>query len=84
MSKRKLKKEYPISPETGKNKTSQTPSSTLHLEGWTVYFRERHTMKLYKNKMNPKVIKSHQCSLEGSHAVLIEISAEFWSRPSPV
>ena len=34
--------------------------------------------------MNPKVIKSDQCSLEGSHAVLIEIDAEFGSRPSPV
>ena len=41
-----------------------------------------HTMKIYKNKMDAKVIKSHQCSMERSHAVLIEINSEFWSRPS--
>ena len=28
------------------------------------------------------VIKSYQCSLERSHAVLIEVNSEFWSRPS--
>ena len=33
--------------------------------------------------MNSKFTKSHQCSLEKSHAVLTEINPEFWSRPSP-
>ena len=33
--------------------------------------------------MDSKVIKSHQRSLERSHAVLIEINSEIWSRPSP-
>ena len=33
--------------------------------------------------MDSKFTKSHQCSLERSHAVLTEINPEFWSRPSP-
>ena len=33
--------------------------------------------------MNSRFTKSHQCSLEKSHAVLTEINPEFWSRPSP-
>ena len=43
-------------------------------------FRQTHT--LYKNKMDPKSIKSCQCSLERYHAVLTKINPEFWSRPS--
>ena len=82
ISKRKLKKEYTIFPGTGKSTTSQTPSSALHMKGRTMYFRHRHTIKLYQNKMDSKVIKSHQCSLERSHAVLIEINSEFSLRPS--
>ena len=72
ISKRKLKKEYAISSGTGKNRTSQTVSSTLHLEGQARYFTvlDRHKIKLDKNKMDSKFIKSHQCSLlERSHAV---------------
>ena len=30
-----------------------------------------------KTKMDSKIIKSHQCFLERSHAVLIEINSEF-------
>ena len=33
--------------------------------------------------MDSKLIKSHQCSLEKSHALFIEINPDFWSRPSP-
>ena len=33
--------------------------------------------------MDSKVIKSHQCSLERSHALLTEINPELYSRPSP-
>ena len=33
--------------------------------------------------MDSKVIKSHQCSLKRSHAVLTEINSEFLSRPRP-
>ena len=60
-------------------------SSTLHLEGQTRYFTvlDRHTTKLDKNKMDSKFIKSNQCSLERSHAVLIEINPEFCSSPRP-
>ena len=75
--KRKLKKQYTISSGTGKNTTCHTSSSTLHLEGWTTYFRHTHTIIIYKNKMDSKVIKFHQCSLERCHAVLIEINSEF-------
>ena len=74
-----MKKEYAISSGTGKNRTSQTVSSTLHY--FTVL--DRHKIKLDKNKMDSKFIKSHQCSLERSHAVLTEINPEFWSRPGP-
>ena len=45
----------------------------------TKYFTvlDRRTIKLYKNKMDSKFVKSHQCSLERPHAVLTEISPEF-------
>ena len=42
----------------------------------------KHTIKLYKNKMDSKPFKFHQCSLERSPAVLTEINCEFRSRPS--
>ena len=67
------KKEYTIVSGTRKNTTSQTPSSILYLDDWTWYFRHRYTIKLSKNKMDSKVIKIHQCSLEIYHAVSIEL-----------
>ena len=81
--KRKLKKEYAIYSGTGKNRASQTVRSILHLEGQARYFTvlDRHKIKLDKNKMDSKFIKSHQCSLERSHAVLTEINSEFWLIP---
>ena len=80
-----MKKEYAISSGTGENRTCEIVSSTLHLGGQARYFTvlDRHKIKLDKNKMDSKFIKSHQCSLERSHAVLTEINPEFWSRPSP-
>ena len=52
--------------EQEKNRTYQTVSSTLYY--FTVL--DRHKIKLDKNKMDSKFIKSHQCSLlERSHAV---------------
>ena len=72
--------QFPLEQE--KNTTSQTPNSILHLEGRTGYLKHWHKIRLYKNKMNLKVIKSHECSLQRSHAVLIEINSEFWSRHS--
>ena len=59
-----------------KNTTSKVPSSTLHLEGRSRYFRHSHSLKISKNKMDLKVIKSYRCSLERSHAVSIEINSE--------
>ena len=47
-------------------------SSTLHLEGQARYFTvlDIHKIKLDKNKMDSRFIKSHQRSLlERSHAV---------------
>ena len=84
ISKGKLEKEYTISSGTAEN-TSWTLSSTLYLEGQTRYFTvlDRQAIKLDKNKMNWKFTKSHQCSLERSHAVLTEINPELWSRSSP-
>ena len=48
-------------------------SSTLHLERQTRYFTVlyKHTIKLDKNKMDSKFIKSRQCSLERFHAVFL-------------
>ena len=34
------------------NTTSQPPSSTFHLEGWTRYFRYRHPVKLHFTNKN--------------------------------
>ena len=60
-----------------KKVTSQAISSSLHSEGCTRYFRHRHSIKFSKNKIDSKVIKSHQYSLEGSHAVLTELNSAF-------
>ena len=73
-----------ISSGTGKNITSQTLSSTLHLEGQTRYSTvlDRCKTKLDEKKMNSKFTKSHQWSLEKSKAVLTENNPEFGSKPS--
>ena len=52
-------------------------SLTLHLERWSSYFRHRHSVKFSKIKLDSTFIKSHQCSLGRSHAVLIELNSEF-------
>ena len=52
---------------------SKNNSSALHLEERIRYFRHRDSIKLSKTSMNLKIIKPHQCSLERSHAVLIEL-----------
>ena len=70
------KKEYMISCRTGKSTNSKTPISTLHLDDWSRYFRHRDSIKLSKNKLYSKFIKSHQCSLEKSHSVSIELNSE--------
>ena len=63
----------------------QPPRYWVHLSTWRCRLGifDKHTIKLYKNKMDSKFIKFHQCSMERSHAVLTEINPEFWSRPSP-
>ena len=79
-----MKKVHIIYFGIGKNTTSWTLSSTIHLEGQTSYFTVLyiHTIKLYKIKIDSKFIKSNQCSLERSQVVLTEINLEFWSRPT--
>ena len=57
--------------------TSQPPSSTLNLDGLTKYFRHRHSIKLSKNKMDLKVIKSHQYSLERSMLCWLNLILNF-------
>ena len=37
-----------------------------------------NTIKLSKNKIDSKVMKSHQYSLEKSHAVSIELNSELY------
>ena len=48
--------QFPLEQEI--NRTSQTMSSTLHLEGQARYFTvlDRHKIELDKNKMNSKFI----------------------------
>ena len=77
VSKRKLSKEYTIFSGREKKSVSETPSSTLSLEGWTRYFRHKHTIELYKNKMDSKVIKTQQETLQRSNAVSIEVNSQF-------
>ena len=48
--------EYTISSGTEKSMASQASSSVLHLEGWTRYFKHKHSIKLSKNEINSKVI----------------------------
>ena len=43
----------------------------------TLGILDRHTIKIYKTKMDSKFIKSCQGSLERSHAVLTEINPKF-------
>ena len=44
---------------------------------WARYFGHRDTIKLSKNKMDSKVIKSYQCSMEKCHGVSsIELNSE--------
>ena len=68
----KLKKEYTISSETAKNTTSQTTSSPRGRLGIL-------DINTQSNCIKTKwiVIKSHQCYLKRSHAVLIEVNSEF-------
>ena len=40
---------------------------------WTSYFRHRYSTQLSRTSMDLKIIKPHQCFLEMSHAVLIEL-----------
>ena len=70
------KREYKIFSWTEKNTTYQTPSSNLHFDEWTRYFRNTGTIKLSKNKMDSKVIESQECSLEKFHAVSIGLNSE--------
>ena len=60
-------------PKFIKEEIEKNNSSTLHLEVWTRYFRHRYSIKLSRTSMNLKIIKPHRCSLERSHAVLIEL-----------
>ena len=48
-------------------------SLTLHLEVRTRYSRHRYSIKFSTTSMDLKSIKPHQCCLETSHAVLIEL-----------
>ena len=62
---------------------TQPPRYWVQLSIWRgrLGIFDKHTIKQYKNKMDSKFIKFHQCSLERSHAVLTEINPEFISRP---
>ena len=50
------KKEYTIVYGTGKNTSSQAPSSSLHLDEWTRLFRHRDKIKISGFKMDLKVV----------------------------
>ena len=56
--------------------TSQAPSSAPHLEGGLgILDIDTYSTKLFKHKMDSKVIESYQCSLERSHTVSIELNS---------
>ena len=57
-----------------KIETSHVPSSAFYFEGWARHFRRLHLIKFFKNYMDSKIIKPHQCFLEQPYAVLIEFS----------
>ena len=55
---------------------SQTPSSTLHFDEWTTCFRQRDTIKITKNKIDSKVIKTQQCSPKKSNSASNELNSK--------
>ena len=63
------KKEYMISFETGKKRVLPDIQLNSPLDEWTRYFIHREQIKLSKNKMDSRAIKSHQFSLEKPHVV---------------
>ena len=63
------KKEYMISFETGKKRVLPDIQLNSPLDEWTRYFIHREKIKLSKNKMDSRAIKSHQWSLENPHVV---------------
>ena len=63
---------FTIALEQKENTTSQAPDIPLDI--FDIY---RHSINHSKIKINSKVIKSHQFSLEISHAKLIELNSEF-------
>ena len=58
-----------ISFETGKKRVLPYIQLNSPLDEWTRYFIHREQIKLSKNKMDSRAIKSHQCSLEKPHVV---------------
>ena len=80
--KKEIEKRIRNFPRNKKKYNLQTLSLILYFEGGLSNL-DIDTQLNYNNKMDSKVIKSHQRSLERSHAVLIEINSETWSRPSP-
>ena len=58
-----------ISFETGKKRVLPYIQLNSPLDEWTRYFIHREQIKLFKNKMDSRAIKSHQCSLEKPHVV---------------
>ena len=52
----------------------KVPRSTIHFERWARYLRHRHSIKVFKNKVDLNIVKFHLCSLQGSHAVPVEIN----------
>ena len=47
--------------------------TTAQLSIWTRYFRHRYSTKLSRTSMDLKIIKPHQCFLERSDVVLVEL-----------
>ena len=68
-----------------KGKKIRTPRHVAQLSLWRggLGILDRYSIKLSKNKTYSKIVKSHKCSLETSHAVPIELDSEFLSRTSP-
>ena len=67
-----------LSRELQKDKSIQTLSPAIHLEGWGKHFEHEYRNKPSKNLIESwKTNEWSQCSLKGPHPLLIESNVEF-------
>ena len=60
-------------PKLIKEEIVKKKKKKVQISIWIRYFRHRYSTKLSRISMDLKIIKTHQCFVERSHAVLIEL-----------